>query len=126
MAVDLTVTLTAFPTLIVLALLLDIFLTPDWTETRDSVTIVLALIATCLTVSLFTIGYIIYRLGFRLWAGPQAVPSNSGHLYFVDINPPSYEIAIQDVDLDLPSYESIAGMEKVMIDETPKGFILHI
>lgn len=129
---DLTVTLTAFPTLVILALLLDRFLTPDWTETSESASIVLALMAACLAVSLFTVGYIIYRLGIRLWAGPQAMTSNlaigpDGQLYCVDINPPSYEIAIQEVDLDLPTYESIVGVQQVIvtIPEPEKG-ILHM
>lgn len=130
MAVDLTVTLTAFPTLVILALLLDLFMTPDWAESNDSATVVLALMATCLTVGLFTVGYIIYRLGFRLWAGPQEAPSTlaDGHLFFVDINPPSYEIAILEVDLDLPTYESIVGLETVVVvsQESEKGIIHHM
>lgn len=113
MALDLTVTITAFSTLVVLALLLDIFLTPNWAESSESATIVLALFAICLTVSLFTAGYIIYRLGCRLWAGPQDL-SNDSHIQveYIDLYPPSYEIAILGVDLDLPTYESIAGMER--------------
>lgn len=131
-AIDLTVALTTFPSLVVLTLLLDFNLTADWSERRDSTAVVLALVAAFLAVSLFTIGYVSYRLGFRLWAGPldgdgltdadrvAAAAAAAAHRCAVNAQPPSYEWVIQVIadeeDADLPKYESVREL----------GCVLHI
>lgn len=121
----------------VLALLLDFFLTPNWAQAKDTAAIVLTLVALCVLVTLCIVGYVIYRLKLRLWAGPQTISGNAvtvaadGQLYFVDINPPSYEHVMLETDLDLPTYESIAGdvmmvHQVVAAGDCEKGIILHM
>lgn len=54
-----------------LTLLLDFNLSTDeWTLSKRTTIVVLVLAASFAGVCLFTIGYLVYRLNLRLWAGP--------------------------------------------------------
>lgn len=137
-SIDLTVALTTFPALVVLTLLLDFNLTADWAQRRDSTILVLSLAAAFSAVSMFTIGYVAYRLGFRLWAGPldgglpvdaeaRATAAIEAQMY-ADMEPPSYDWVMQlrhdEVDdAELPKYEE--SMMRASLTAS-NGVVLHM
>lgn len=138
-AIDLTVALTTFPALVVLTLLLDFNLSADWAQRRNSTIVVLSLAAAFAAISVFTIGYVAYRLGFRLWAGPldggvpadveaRATEAAEAQMY-ADMEPPSYEWVMQlqhdelDAnDAELPKYEE----SMCRASTASNGIVLHM
>lgn len=122
-AIDLAVALITFPILVVLTLLLDFNLTTDWQQSSDSAIVVLVLIGAFAAVCLFTIGYVFYRLGVRLWAGPleagdfeaaagaigasnaSGLNPSGGQLFVLDVAPPSYDWLMSVDEEALPKYD---------------------
>lgn len=104
--------------------MLDFNLTTDWTQNSDTAIVVLVLIGAFAAVCIFTIGYVCYRLGLRLWAGPldggdpelaagalgaadASAAGNMVQLFVLDVGPPSYDWLMSVEDAELPKYESV-------------------
>lgn len=118
--IDVVVALTAIPTLALLALLIDSSIAQEWNdEDSDVVMLVLAMIAAFIGICFMVCGYVTYRIGGRLWAGPMNVDHNASsnpdslssqcqtyEEYVIANFPPTYECVIALDQQPPPAYEA--------------------